>query len=917
MHKFAFGLIFLTLVACGGSTPEEHIARAQQYLAESDYDAATIELKNALQQDSQSAQSRWLLGKLYFEAGDILSAEKELRRAQQLGWPADDVRPLLARAYQAQGKYAEVGELQHQDLTAPAAAQVLSTRALAALAQGDTPEANRLLTRALQLQADSIDAKKVEARILATKGDIIGALIVVEEVLTQAPDDIESWSLKGDLLMREQALDEARSAYDKAIALSPKAFSDHLKRALINLQLQDYDAAQTDASVLLQASPQHPAGNYVQGLIYFHDKKYPDAITALSVAEPASKKFPLVLFYLGSAHLIEGNREQAANFATQFFNLAPDNIAGRKLLATIHLQQREPNDIPGLLQPVLDNNPDDVGALNTLANALLMEGKTEQGLELLTRIAQLQPDSSAAQLRLGAGLMFSGQSDEATEHLEAALDINPEYQQADTLLVLQHLQKKDFEGAIEAAKAYQSRNLTSVTPLNLLGRIYLAAGQTDEARAAFEKALQLKPGDPAANLSLAQLALTAQDSAAAHAYFQTVLANDPNNLATLMQLAQLEAKENNEAAMVANLEQAMAGHPTALPPRVALARYYIGSGKPQLVPPLFTTLDEMQQQSSQVRELLALAQLSDQQHADARVTLEKLIASNPDTAAYHYLLAVAAGNSGDSATAKQELLEAQRLDENHLPTLLALARLALAEQDSAKFNQYLATLTALAPDSPDVLHLRAAAAQREGNSTEAAELAEQVFKAVPTTQTLLELAAYQKVAGNNAGAHTLLQQWVVDHPADTAARLAVASELQTENQVAAAVTEYQTVIEQDPDNVIALNNLAWNLRLEDPIRSLEYIRRAASLAPERAEVLDTLAVIEYLNGDYERAQRNINRALAHMPDNGSMLYHSAMIQAKLGHDNKAVAILKRLIKESVEEFPERAEAEQLLKDLNG
>ena len=64
------------LSACsGGSSVEEHIAKANQFIAGSKYDAAIIELKNALQQDNDSAEARWLLGKIYLDSGDILSAE--------------------------------------------------------------------------------------------------------------------------------------------------------------------------------------------------------------------------------------------------------------------------------------------------------------------------------------------------------------------------------------------------------------------------------------------------------------------------------------------------------------------------------------------------------------------------------------------------------------------------------------------------------------------------------------------------------------------------------------------------------------------------------------------------------------------------------------------------------------------------
>ena len=53
--------LLATLTACSrGDSVEEHIARANQFVDGSESESAVIELKNALQQDSQSAEARWL-----------------------------------------------------------------------------------------------------------------------------------------------------------------------------------------------------------------------------------------------------------------------------------------------------------------------------------------------------------------------------------------------------------------------------------------------------------------------------------------------------------------------------------------------------------------------------------------------------------------------------------------------------------------------------------------------------------------------------------------------------------------------------------------------------------------------------------------------------------------------------------------
>ena len=385
----------------------------------------------------------------------------------------------------------------------------------------------------------------------------------------------------------------------------------------------------------------------------------------------------------------------------------------------------------------------------------------------------------------------------------------------------------------------------------------------------------------------------------------------------MLQLAALEAREKNGKAMVAWLQQAIDKHPTVLEPRLMLARYYLASGQADQVTPLFVSLNELQRRSRPVLELTALAQLAGQEPSTAQATLEQLIASNPNTAHYHYLLAVAAGGAGDQKKVREELSQAHQLNNKHILTLVALARLALAEQADKDFEQYLETLVQLAPDAPDVLRLRAIAAQRAGNTAEALALATRAFAASPTTQTLLELVAYQKLAGQNDEAKQSLQQWIAEHPNDVAVRLTLANDLQIDNDLQGAQAQYTAVVAVDPDNVTALNNLAWNLRLEDPGLALEYIRRAAQAAPDRAEVLDTLALIEHLNGEHRLAYRNVQRALAVAPGHPSMRYHKAMIEATLGEKQKAIITLEALLANGAGEFPERVEAKILLDSLRG
>ena len=310
-----------------------------------------------------------------------------------------------------------------------------------------------------------------------------------------------------------------------------------------------------------------------------------------------------------------------------------------------------------------------------------------------------------------------------------------------------------------------------------------------------------------------------------------------------------------------------------------------------------------------------MAQLQLQQYSAALETFEQLAAVQPESAKYRYVLAMAAAEAGDKQKSKAELMEAVRLDAKHVPALLSLARIANNEGEKEQFEQYLVTLNEVAPESTDVIRLRALSEQANGNTAEALKLSQRAFSQTPTTQTTLELASYQKAAGKSDDAQTLMQDWVKKNPRDIAMRIALANHLESEADVQAAMVQYLAVLDIAPNNVAALNNLAWNLKDEDPKAALDHILKASSLAPDNLAILDTLAFIEHLNGENESAQYNIQRALAGAPDEPSLRYHAALIDAALGETQKAIVALEALTADGADDFAEHADAEKLLATL--
>src|SRR5574340_1089171 len=76
----------LALAGCSGESPDALMASAKDHLAKNERAEAVIQLKDVLQQTPDSAEARFLLGKVLLESGDAAGAAVELRRARSLGF---------------------------------------------------------------------------------------------------------------------------------------------------------------------------------------------------------------------------------------------------------------------------------------------------------------------------------------------------------------------------------------------------------------------------------------------------------------------------------------------------------------------------------------------------------------------------------------------------------------------------------------------------------------------------------------------------------------------------------------------------------------------------------------------------------------------------------------------------------------
>lgn len=124
---------------------------------------------------------------------------------------------------------------------------------------------------------------------------------------------------------------------------------------------------------------------------------------------------------------------------------------------------------------------------------------------------------------------------------------------------------------------------------------------------------------------------------------------------------------------------------------------------------------------------------------------------------------------------------------------------------------------------------------------------------------------------------------------------------------------YRQALEIEPNNVVALNNLAW-IAMMSPERAgeaLGYAKKAAGVAPKMGQVLDTLGWAYHMNGENELAGQALKRGVAAAPEDPRLLYHLAVVYGAQGRKQEEQATLRKALATN-KPFPEMDDAKSRL-----
>lgn len=696
-----------------------------------------------------------------------------------------------------------------------------------------------------------------------------------------------------------------------------------------------------------QVTPRNPEAHYQLGLAYTAMGNGNSAVAAFRKAlevDPKHKEAQLHLAQLMSLVKDPAILKDAQQRLRLLLDEIPENAEAMQTLAITDLKLGKSEEAAELLTRALTIAPENVLIAITMAQTKLQQGDVKGAEEVLKNASSRSPGSADAAYVMGRFYASRKRMTEAESQYQQALAIDGKHENA--LLSLAALQsqagrKGEAEQYLKRLYALPGKRLKANYPIFLFQE-----GRKDEAIREFENLAKADPEDRAARTRLIAAYQGAGRFADAERVLGAALKQNPKDMDALLQRSEVyvgagklaEAEKDLTGILAANqdsgqvhyalaqvykargvtlryrqeLSDASRLNPGSLPIRLELARALIASDQNGATAALH--LLESAPDSTEVLVERNWAYLVLRNFNEMRKGIDRGLArgKSPDLLLQDAVWKIQSGNLRGAQTSLEEALKLNSDSVGALDLLTQTYR-AQKQNDLAlkKVEEYAAKQTKSAPTQQllGTALLAKGDRNRARGAFLAAKAADPRFRKADESLIKLDIAE-----GKMDDATARLKTLLASNPSDATVRLWSGDLELLKRNPTAALEHYRKAVDSDPQNVRALNNLAYLLAqfANQPDEALKHAQKAVEIAPQDPDSADTLGWVLYQKGLYSEAIKQLERAAA-TKRNVAYQYHLAMAYAKVGQQDRAKTTLNAALKVNAK----APEAEAALKLVGG
>ncbi len=667
---------------------------------------------------------------------------------------------------------------------------------------------------------------------------------LLKENLLVNPDDQTNRTLLAHSYERAGQLQLAISTYSEALNRSPRDIRIIVPAVAALYRANEYDRAD---EIL------HRAANEK----LFH---------------PELKRLEL------QSYLQRGKLSSASDILEDLLAKDPNNQSVCLSLALLKMRQNSFTEAGELLNKLKLQDPDSLLVMVAQIELNVRQSKSSEAISLCDQIVSKSNDASAYILRART-LTSLGQAEKAKEDFEHAITIEPNNAGAWTA-------KSDFYRSIgQPDKAINSiREAMFLEPNNLriesrAVSLFLASANRDivrEGKDILDKSLKSNPDDAELRLYKAR-SLLAEGTAPAIEQATDILEK----------ISEDQPKLSDAWTLLAEIALRQ-GQPTKAMDIALRGLVHRPNDKSLL---LLKARSEAEK-----TPILAIPTLK---------ALRELEPGDADVAIYLANTYIAAGESEKAVNLLKTQLTYNNGPDGQQKVSIALATALHKNGKKAEARTEFDSLYQSAPDDPGPLLAQVLLLKDDRLWNELSQIVLQWYQNHPKdTRTPIavarDLAAIEDSQAIKTAEDILRMILENDSNCDEAMG-ALAMLLQVTGRFAESATLYQQILTLQPDNLIAMNNLAWILCEEQGQcqQALELAQRGLRVAPDYIDLIDTRGVVYYRLGQYDKAIADFNRCLRLYPDGTpsavASYLHLGRALAKLGQKDEAVESLEKAL----------------------
>lgn len=882
-----------------------YVASAQTHFDKGRYREASIELKNALRQDPDHAHARFLLGRILFDRGDLAGASKELGRAYDLN-PSDESAVWLAETKLQSGEAEEALELvdgEGSNIDSTIQRLTIKGAALNVLKRFD--EAESAYEKSLEIDPRRVEGHFGLAQVYVGRRDLVAAADKLDEIVIGKPDFSPGWMLRGEVALAKGDKQAAFVAFDKAVNLAPETAPPLIARARALLASGDLKRAKADVEDVQRLAENSPISHYLNSAIAYAEGDIDRANRSFTHLQRSFDNFPPAVLLGALIKHQKGAHSQADALLVRYIRMEPENLEARRALASVRLANGQPRNAIDMLQSVLKMAPNDSASVRQMASAQLSLNKYDKAQAAFQRLAQIGTVNEVRDAQMALTLLRPP-SDTA----------DPVFANSEVRRTLLKAVDRSSNNDAKAAKKLLDnlRVDESATVLALRGSVESQLGNADQARKLLTRALEIEPEMISAIATFEALDQREGRADDILPRLQKLLKARPKSQMLTLGIAQRMGLEGKRADATKFLSERIG----VMPESVSISRAYISAlmvekDFPRAVDEAFR-LSTIAPKNPNILTFAANALIDANAPERAVKVAAQVRDLRPKSARSSSLLAEAQAQSGDVAAARKTLQAAMKKWPDQISVVASLVKLEVSEKNQKGVD---AATKALARERPNAAaRLTATALSEMGQPELAVKSLERAFAKRPDEQLAVDLFRTRRRVGRDEVAFAEMAKWVEANERDRRALLSYATGLLDADRQGEAAVAYEKYLSLEPNNPVALNNYAWLRHQNQRPDALDYAQRAYKAASGSPEIADTYGWMLVTYGKLKEGLDLLQTAKDASPDNLGIQYHFAYALSKAGRKDEAKKILVNVLEGSAS-FSERAEAEQLMEELDG